>query len=99
MSALLLPNKLYAQLEMAEEITAARMACWERYYENLYPLAQAVRAVSEASAAAAWAAVSEAVISAAAARAAVGNRSGAASAGEVRASYGCSLHVFNPKTD
>ena len=39
------------------------------------------------------------VLFAAAARAAVGNRSGAASAGEVRASYGCSLHVFNPKTD
>jgi len=34
---------LYAQLEMAEEITAARMSCWERYYENLRPLAQAGR--------------------------------------------------------
>lgn len=34
---------LYAQLEMAEEITAARMACWERYYENLRPLAEAGR--------------------------------------------------------
>lgn len=28
---------LYAQLEKAEEITAARMACWERYYETLRP--------------------------------------------------------------
>ncbi len=34
---------LYAQLERAEEITAARMACWDRYYENLLPLAQAGR--------------------------------------------------------
>lgn len=34
---------LYAQLEMAEEITAARMSCWERYYENLRPLAEAGR--------------------------------------------------------
>lgn len=34
---------LYAQLEMAEEITAARMACWNRYYENLLPLAQSGR--------------------------------------------------------
>ena len=34
---------LYAQLEMAEEITAARMSCWERYYENLQPLAKAGR--------------------------------------------------------
>ena len=32
---------LYAQLEMAEEITAARMACWERYYEQLAPLQEA----------------------------------------------------------
>lgn len=32
---------LYAQLEMAEEITAARMTCWERYYEALRPLAEA----------------------------------------------------------
>lgn len=32
---------LYAQLEMAEEITTARMACWERYYEKLRPLAEA----------------------------------------------------------
>ena len=34
---------LYAQLELAEEITAARMACWERYYEKLSPLAEAGR--------------------------------------------------------
>lgn len=26
---------LYAQLEMAEEINDARLACWNRYYENL----------------------------------------------------------------
>ncbi len=32
---------LYAQLEMAEEINAARLDCWNRYYENLKPLAQA----------------------------------------------------------
>ena len=32
---------LYAQLEMAEEITAARMACWNRYYERLAPLQEA----------------------------------------------------------
>ncbi len=32
---------LYAQLEMAEEINDARLACWERYYENLKPLAEA----------------------------------------------------------
>ena len=31
---------LYAQLEVAEEIYDARMACWNRYYENLLPLAQ-----------------------------------------------------------
>ncbi|MBE5867400.1 MAG: dTDP-4-amino-4,6-dideoxygalactose transaminase [Lachnospiraceae bacterium] len=31
---------LYAQLEMAEEINSARMACWERYYTNLKPLAE-----------------------------------------------------------
>lgn len=30
---------LYAQLEMADEITQARMACWNRYYENLSELA------------------------------------------------------------
>ena len=32
---------LYAQLEMAEEINAARLSCWNRYYENLTPLAEA----------------------------------------------------------
>lgn len=32
---------LYAQLEEAEEINNARLACWNRYYENLEPLAQA----------------------------------------------------------
>lgn len=32
---------LYAQLEMAQEITAARMDCWSRYEENLRPLAEA----------------------------------------------------------
>lgn len=32
---------LYAQLEMAEEINDARMACWNRYYENLTPLLDA----------------------------------------------------------
>ncbi len=31
---------LYAQLEMADEINDARLACWERYYENLKPLAE-----------------------------------------------------------
>ncbi len=31
---------LYAQLEMAEEINDARLACWNRYYENLKPLAE-----------------------------------------------------------
>lgn len=30
---------LYAQLELAEEINAARLAVWERYYETLAPLA------------------------------------------------------------
>ena len=30
---------LYAQLEVAEEINEARLACWNRYYENLLPLA------------------------------------------------------------
>ncbi len=34
---------LYAQLEMAEEINDARLACWNRYYENLKPLAEAGR--------------------------------------------------------
>ena len=32
---------LYAQLEMAEEINDARLACWNRYYENLKPLEDA----------------------------------------------------------
>ena len=32
---------LYAQLEKAEEINDARMACWNRYYENLEPLREA----------------------------------------------------------
>ncbi len=32
---------LYAQLEMAEEINDLRLACWNRYYENLKPLVQA----------------------------------------------------------
>ena len=32
---------LYAQLEMADEINEARIACWNRYYENLQPLAEA----------------------------------------------------------
>ena len=31
---------LYAQLEIAEEINEARLACWNRYYENLAPLAE-----------------------------------------------------------
>lgn len=31
---------LYAQLEMAEEINDARIACWNRYYENLEELAK-----------------------------------------------------------
>ncbi len=34
---------LYAQLEIAEEINDARLAIWERYYDNLRPLAQAGR--------------------------------------------------------
>lgn len=34
---------LYAQLEMAEEINEARLACWNRYYENLNPLAETGR--------------------------------------------------------
>ena len=34
---------LYAQLEIAEEINGARLACWNRYYENLEPLADAGR--------------------------------------------------------
>lgn len=32
---------LYAQLEMADEINETRLACWNRYYENLKPLAEA----------------------------------------------------------
>lgn len=32
---------LYAQLELADEINDARMAAWNRYYENLKPLADA----------------------------------------------------------
>lgn len=32
---------LYAQLEMADEINDARLALWNRYYENLLPLAEA----------------------------------------------------------
>ena len=32
---------LYAQMEMADEINEARIACWNRYYENLQPLAEA----------------------------------------------------------
>lgn len=31
---------LYAQLEMADEINDHRLACWNRYYENLKPLAE-----------------------------------------------------------
>lgn len=32
---------LYAQLEIAEEINDARLTIWDRYYENLAPLAEA----------------------------------------------------------
>lgn len=32
---------LYAQLEMADEINEARLACWNRYYENLQGLLEA----------------------------------------------------------
>jgi len=32
---------LYAQLEIAEEMNDARLALWDRYYENLKPLADA----------------------------------------------------------
>ena len=32
---------LYAQLEIADEINRARLALWDRYYENLLPLAEA----------------------------------------------------------
>lgn len=31
---------LYAQLEKADEINNARLACWNRYYRNLQPLAE-----------------------------------------------------------
>jgi len=31
---------LYAQLELAEEINQERLACWNRYYQNLKPLAE-----------------------------------------------------------
>ena len=34
---------LYAQLELAEEINNKRLACWDRYYENLKPLAEESR--------------------------------------------------------
>ena len=34
---------LYAQLEQAQEIFDWRMACWDRYYEGLKPLAEAGR--------------------------------------------------------
>lgn len=32
---------LYSQLEIADEINNARLACWNRYYERLTPLAEA----------------------------------------------------------
>lgn len=32
---------LYAQLEIADKINDARLACWNRYYENLLPLKEA----------------------------------------------------------
>lgn len=32
---------LYSQLEIADEINEARIACWNRYYENLAPLKEA----------------------------------------------------------
>lgn len=32
---------LYAQLEIADSINEARLACWNRYYENLTPLCEA----------------------------------------------------------
>lgn len=32
---------LYSQLEIAEKINEARLACWRRYYENLSPLRDA----------------------------------------------------------
>ena len=31
---------LYAQLELADQINDSRLACWNRYYENLKPLAE-----------------------------------------------------------
>lgn len=31
---------LYAQLELADQINESRLACWNRYYENLKPLAE-----------------------------------------------------------
>lgn len=34
---------LYAQLEIADDISDARLACWNRYYERLEPLAQSGR--------------------------------------------------------
>lgn len=34
---------LYAQLEIADEINNHRLACWNRYYENLKPLMEAGR--------------------------------------------------------
>lgn len=34
---------LYAQLEVADEINEARLACWNRYYEQLKPLQEAGR--------------------------------------------------------
>ena len=34
---------LYAQLELADEITDHRLACWNRYYERLQPLAESGR--------------------------------------------------------
>jgi dTDP-4-amino-4,6-dideoxygalactose transaminase len=34
---------LYAQLEVADEINKARLASWNRYYQNLKPLAEAGR--------------------------------------------------------
>lgn len=34
---------LYSQLEIAEKINDSRLSCWNRYYENLLPLAEAGR--------------------------------------------------------
>jgi len=36
---------LYAQLELAEEINEKRLACWNRYYENLQELEKAGKIV------------------------------------------------------